>query len=238
MYKRTTLIAVAIIIAFLGAACFWYSKQAVSPERPIATSPQPIEKQGENTVSNADTQTQASWQSLAMEWPTDVLDVSLWEKHDFKLAGVEALLPKTWRVSENSTIYPEENDESWISMYRSPLPEYFNGKIGKGKGFSVAEAIMSKHLVYDDGYQFALQRDRFNEISVPIGSGVEYPKLSDPFPYPGASKHEIMESRLFILFSEKTKKTYSFEYRFPQDSYNPVIDRAFEEVVKSARVLE
>lgn len=173
-----------------------------------------------------------------MEWPADILDVSQWEKHEFKLAGVELLLPKTWRVNENSVIYPEAGDESSIGVSEEVWPGYFNGKIGKGKEFSVAEAIRSKQLVYDDGYQFALQRDRFNEVSVPIGSGVEYPKLSDPFPYPGASKHEIMESRLLILFSEKTKKTYSFEYHFPQDAYNPVIDRAFEEMVKNARVLE
>lgn len=236
MHKRTAIIALVIVLALLAAGYLWYAKQAVFPEQPTATSPQPIEKQGENTTSNTDTQPQVSWQHLAMEWPADMLDVSRWEKRAFKAAGVELLLPKTWRVNENFVIYPEAGDESWIIVYEDAWPKYFKDKIGKGKEFSVAEAIMSKHLVYDDGYNFTLQGNRFNEITLPIGTGVEYPRLLETFYEFPNIKDKTRERRLFILFSEKTKKTYAFEYEW--DFYNPVIDRAFEEMVKTARVLE
>ncbi len=236
MSKKMVVVVAILLLLLLGAACFWYSKQSAFPEQPTAALPQPLGKQREKTTSNTEAQTPIKWQNFAMEWPADVLDVSLWEKYEVKAEGVELLLPKTWRVNENSIIYPDETDESWIHVYRSPLPEYFNGKIGKGKEFSVAEAIMSKYLVYDDGYNFTLQGNRFNEVSVPIGTGIEYPRLLETFyEYPSV-KDKTRERRLFILFSEKTKKTYSFGYEW--EFYNPVIDRAFEEMVKSARVLE
>lgn len=235
--KRTHFFVIAIVVSALAVGGWlWCEQSRLLSECQVSVLPPKIGEEKNGATSNTDTPTQIDWRELAMEWPADVLDVSRWEKHEFKEAGVEALLPQGWKQDERRVILPEGQKIYGITIHKHPWPEYFEGKIGKE--FSVAEAIMSKYLVYDDGYNFMLQGNRFNEISLPIGTGVEYPRLSYPFLDPSAPKHDELGRRLFILFSEKTKETYSFQYGFPQDSYNPVIDRAFEEMVKSARVLE
>lgn len=226
--KRKSLLITSIVFLILLAVggAVWYGNKTgeISKE----SQKHPIETEGRNKTSPA-----------PKESPEATIDTSDWTEYQAKDLGISFRLPNNWEPNEYWNIFPKGESAGWIGIGEHSWPLSLSDKV-KYQKLTVAQAIRDRGLVYDDGYNFTLTRNTFIEVSFPLGTGVKYQKMIEPFRgnSPSDSIMKNMQNReLFLIFSEKTKKTYYFQYGYDDGFYDPAIDQIFQEIVKSARPL-
>jgi hypothetical protein len=231
MDKKITIITILVVLfVFLAVGgWFWYLKQAQRTSNQNQRDRNSL--QGENETAEHQNSKEKTVANIN-------LDTTTWKEYQSQDLGIVFKIPQGWKPNNYLLIFPKGENGVWISIGEHSWPKYFKNKIDRE--FSVSQAIEDEHLVYDDGYNFMLQKNSFKEISLPLGDGVEYPKMVDLFYF--YAKNSLVKNnqnrRLFIIFSKKTKKTYSFQYGYDDDTYDPIIDKAFGEIVKSVHILQ
>jgi hypothetical protein len=230
MDKKITIITILVVLfVFLAVGgWFWYLKQAQRTSNQNQRDRNSL--QGENETAEHQNSKEKTVANIN-------LDTTTWKEYQSQDLGIVFKIPLDWKFNDKEfSILPTGKSGGWISVGIYGWPDYLNNRIGQE--LSISRILTDKSLGYIDRYRFVILDNSLKEVTLSIGKGVEYSRMSKRFRDYDESDGSATRSREFMIYCKKNGKTYLFRYDFFDDSYDQNIDVAFGEIVKSVHILQ